>query len=219
LQLDDIFLRRLFPERPGEALLNDIRPEPVARRVTAVALAIVIGFLNVVQFSETFAPGLLPRAASHLAHQLDPLVLVNSYGLFASMTTSRPEIIIEGSADGNSWLPYEFKYKAGDLTRPPAWVEPLQPRLDWQMWFVALEGSPDAESWFQTFIKRLLQGTPEVLALLDKNPFPDQPPRYIRAELYNYTFTDAQTRQTTGQWWRREWVREFLPSVSLDEMP
>ena len=92
---------------------------------------------------------------------------LNSYGLFAVMTTDRREIIVEGSNDGMNWLPYEFKYKPGDVNRRPAFVAPHQPRLDWQMWFAAL-GDYRQNPWFVNFCERLLQGSPEVLALLDE---------------------------------------------------
>ena len=70
---------------------------------------------------------------------MSPFRTFNDYGLFRDMTNSRPEIIIEGSNDGENWLPYEFKWKPGDVNRRPGLVAPFQPRLDWQMWFAALE--------------------------------------------------------------------------------
>jgi hypothetical protein len=145
-----------------------------------------------------------------------PLRTMNSYGLFAVMTTERREIIVEGSNDGVTWLPYEFKYKPGDVNRRPGFVEPFQPRLDWQMWFAAL-GNYQQNPWFGNFCERLLQGSPEVLALLEKNPFPDKPPRFIRAEFYDYHFTGSAERRATGAWWKREFVGEYLPPVSLRE--
>src|SRR4029077_1660325 len=119
---------------------------------------------------------------------VSPLRSFNSYGLFAVMTPTRPEIILEGSNDGKNWLPYEFKYKPGDLTQRPRQVAPLQPRLDWQMWFAAL-GDYRQNPWFIYFCGRLLQGSKPVLALMAKNPFPDGPPTMIRASLYEYRFT------------------------------
>ena len=147
---------------------------------------------------------------------LSPFRTVNSYGLFAVMTTERREIIIEGSNDGTNWLPYEFKYKPGDVDRQPAFIEPFQPRLDWQMWFAAL-GSYQDNPWFGNFCERLLQGSPDVLALLEKNPFPKKPPRFIRAELYDYRFTNFAERRATGAWWQRKLIGEYLPPVSLPE--
>jgi hypothetical protein len=109
---------------------------------------------------------------------------------------------------------YEFKYKAGDTLRPPPWVAPHQPRLDWQMWFAAL-GSYRSEVWFTSFVVRLLEGSHDVLALLGSNPFPDSPPRYIRALLYEYRFTDVEERRATGAYWRREYKGIYLPPISL----
>jgi hypothetical protein len=97
-------------------------------------------------------------------------------------------------------------------------VEPHQPRLDWQMWFAAL-GNYRQNPWFGNFCVRLLQGSPEVLALLRTNPFPDSPPRYVRATVFDYHFTDLKTRRQTGAWWRREAVGIYLPPVSLRENP
>lgn len=215
--LDDAFLRRFFPRYFTEHLPST--NVPLLRRMIVGALAVVIGFLNVVQVGNQILSGSIPGFANEVAAQFDPFHIVNGYGLFATMTTTRPEIIVEGSRDGQTWLPYEFKYKAGDLSRAPMWVAPYQPRLDWQMWFAALEGTPYAEGWFPNFARRLLQGSPDVLALLGKNPFPDSPPRYIRAMLYNYHFTDAATRQATGNWWQREEAGEFLRPTSLDDPP
>jgi hypothetical protein len=84
------------------------------------------------------------------------------------------------------------------------------------MWFAAL-GSRRDNPWFRNFCLRLLQGSPEVLALLEKNPFPDQPPRYLRATIYHYQFTSSEERRKTGNWWRRENPREYLPVVSLQQ--
>jgi lipase maturation factor 1 len=147
---------------------------------------------------------------------LEPFRSFNSYGLFAVMTQTRPEIVLEGSDDGRQWREYEFKYKPGDLKRRPEFVAPHQPRLDWQMWFAALE-SPRANPWLLRLEWRLLQNTPSVLALLGRNPFPDAPPKYIRAQLYEYHFTDNATRCATGQWWRRELKGAYLPPLSLSD--
>ena len=147
-----------------------------------------------------------------------PFRTFNGYGLFAVMTTERREIIVEGSNDGVNWLPYEFKYKPGDVNRRPAFVAPHQPRLDWQMWFAAL-GNYRQNPWFVNFCVRLLQGSPEVLALAGRKiRFPDHPPRYIRAEFYDYRFTNFAERRATGAWWKRERLGEYLPPISLSDL-
>jgi hypothetical protein len=140
--------------------------------------------------------------------------VANGYGLFAVMTTRRSEIVVEGSADGTLWLPYEFRYKPGDVTRRPGFVAPHQPRLDWQMWFAALDDFR-GEPWFLFFCERLLQGSPPVLALLARNPFPGAPPRFLRAVVYEYRFTNGPTRKATGAWWRRERRDLYCPMLTL----
>jgi hypothetical protein len=174
---------------------------------------------SIAQFSEMFHPRLwLPRQIFTMEQRLAPLRSFNGYGLFQVMTTSRPEIIIEGSNDAVEWQAYEFKYKPGDLKRRPAFVEPHQPRLDWQMWFAAL-GDYRQNPWLIKFCVRLLQGSPQVLDLMQGNPFPQAPPKYIRAVLYDYHFTDPATRKKTGEWWRREPLGIYLPVISLPTDP
>ncbi len=124
------------------------------------------------------------------------------------MTTSRPEIIVEGSDDGAAWRAYAFKYKPGDLARRPMWVAPHQPRLDWQMWFAALNDAR-GEPWFHSFCERLLEGSPAVLDLMASNPFPERPPRFVRGTLYEYKFTDYTVHRNSGTWWSREFVGQY----------
>jgi hypothetical protein len=143
-----------------------------------------------------------------------PFEIVNSYGLFAVMTTERPEIQVEGSMDGEEWRAYSFRYKPGDLARAPRWAAPYQPRLDWQMWFAAL-GNYRENPWFVNFAVRLLEGSPEVRGLLEADPFEGRPPRYVRGMLYDYRFTDIEERRKTGNWWKRELKGQYLPPVGL----
>jgi hypothetical protein len=144
------------------------------------------------------------------------LRLVSPYGLFATMTTRRPEILVEGSADGRTWRPYTFRWKPGDPMRAPAFTGLHMPRLDWQMWFAALSG-PEHQRWFASFLRRLLAGEPAVLALLEADPFGGSPPRHVRATLYDYRFTDCGTRAETGAWWRRRRLHPYL-ELSADEL-
>ena len=186
-------------------------------RVVTIPLAIVYTGLSIFQIAAIFGVKsnvFYPIAA--FGEWIGPFRTVNNYGLFAIMTTERHEIIVEGSNDGVHWLPYEFKYKPGDVRKSPAFVAPYQPRLDWQMWFAAL-GSYQQDPWFVNFCIRLLQGSPPVLALMAKNPFPDHPPLYIRAELYDYRFTSRTERRLTGAWWKRDLIGEYLPPISLSE--
>ena len=158
-----------------------------------------------------------PRMLADIYGKLEAFRIVNGYGLFRVMTKDRCEIILEGSDDGMDWLPYEFKWKPGDVKRAPGWCAPHQPRLDWQMWFAAL-GMPQENPWIGGLIARLLQGSHDVDRLLAHNPFPDKPPRYIRAMYYRYRFTTPSERRQTGAWWKRQELREYLPTVSLDQL-
>jgi hypothetical protein len=137
----------------------------------------------------------------------------NTYGLFAVMTKSRPSLEIQGSDDLAHWKSYVFRWKENDdLTQPPLFCEPHMPRLDWQMWFEALARRPNP--WFRLLLQRLLEGEPAVLALLAENPFPDRPPRFVRAVKFDYEFTTAAERHETGQWWKRRETAIFHPPVS-----
>jgi hypothetical protein len=189
-------------------------PAPSSRgsRAAAAALTVLILPLGLARLFENFAS--LPDPLDTVARYTSPFQIVNSYGLFRVMTTSRLEIVVEGSDDGEQWRAYEFRYKPGDVTRAPRWVQPHQPRLDWQMWFAAL-GDYRSSPWFLTFAERLLEGSPDVLALLEKNPFPNHPPHYIRAVTYDYKFSTRQERRQTGAWWHREPRGQYLPPISL----
>jgi hypothetical protein len=155
-----------------------------------------------------------PAFTISLARAAIPFRSVGNYGLFMVMTTTRPEILVEGSADGATWLPYEFRWKPGDVNRRPAFVAPHQPRLDWQMWFAAL-GRCEENPWFTLFQRRLFEGSPPVLRLLARNPFPDAPPRFLRTTMYAYRFTDSETRRRTGAWWRRERIGPYCQPVEI----
>ena len=132
------------------------------------------------------------------------------------MTTTRYEIIIQGSNDNATWQNYEFKYKPQALDKIPPQIAPFQPRLDWQMWFVAL-GPAERSPWFSNFIAKLLENSPDVTALLKTNPFPDNPPKLIRAIIYEYKFSDFKTRKSLDQWWVRDYKGIYFPAVSLNQ--
>ena len=123
--------------------------------------------------------------------------------VFRAMTTARPEIVIEGSNDGREWREYPFRWKIGDPSKPPRFVAPHQPRLDWQMWFAALNPRGNSD-WLQRLMHRILAGTPEVMALLGPDPFPEAPPRWVRLAYYDYEFTTPAERAETGDWWKRK---------------
>jgi hypothetical protein len=157
-----------------------------------------------------FAPRLTHERGA-LFSRLHAFETVNAYGAFAVMTRSRPELLLEGSADGHSWQRYELPWKPGDLTRRPRFVAPWQPRLDWQLWFAAL-GDCSASPWVLALQHQLLLGTPAVLALFEHNPFPAAPPAYLRTRISEYRF--APWREA-GVWWSATETGPFCPPVTL----
>ena len=146
------------------------------------AFILIISLALLVQFFGRFS---LPKPIEKLMVAVSPMRSVNNYGLFAVMTTERDEIILEGSNDGEHWLPYEFRYKPGDVNEAPRWMAPHQPRLDWQMWFAALSTWRDNQ-WLMALMVRLLQGEPSVIGhlLATSNPFNGHPPRYIQSYFF-----------------------------------
>src|SRR5262249_4974481 len=132
---------------PDRAVGAPVFPRERIRNLLLIAVAVVIVPVSATMFAARLGVELpIYPLVSPVADFVEPLRSVNTYGLFAVMTTSRPEIIVEGSNDGEQWMPYEFAYKAGDVRRRPPWVAPHQPRLDWQMWFAAL-GDASGEPW------------------------------------------------------------------------
>jgi hypothetical protein len=147
-----------------------------------------------------------------------PLHLVNTYGAFGTVSRVRHELVIEGTdepeiTDATVWKEYDFKGKPGDVRRLPPQVAPYHLRLDWLMWFAALSPAY-AAPWLGAFLVALLDGNPAVLRLLRHNPFPDAPPTFVRARLYRYRFSTRHQLRSTGAWWNRTFVGDYLPPVT-----
>ncbi len=216
LLLDDHTLKRFVPGMLFKIPILPKSPSIISRFVVIV-LAIIVVPLSIIQMKpRVFRLDLTP-AEMRVYQWTAPYRSVNSYGLFATMTTSRPEIIIEGSNDRKEWLPYEFKWKPGDLKRQPPQVAPHQPRIDWQMWFEALNylRGQQPTDWFKRFLIGLLEGKTDIVSLLGSNPFPNAPPRYIRAMVYDYKFTDRISWEEKHEWWQREFKGIYLQPSEL----
>jgi predicted DCC family thiol-disulfide oxidoreductase YuxK len=215
LLFDDAAVKRLLPERLTAWLKPKLPEKSLQRRgrITVAVLASLILFCSLVQMEQRFG-GEPPAIAQDINDAIEPLHIVSSYGLFAVMTTKRNEIVIQGSLDGTHWRDYEFQYKPGDLTRAPPWNVPFQPRLDWQMWFAALD-SPDRLPWFWRFVQKLLENDPAVTALLRINPFAQgPPPLFIRAQFYEYTYSSS-AEKAKGIWWDRRLLGLYFPAAKL----
>lgn len=173
--------------------------------------------LHVFYVGTRLVPGFqIPELLRPLIQATARFKLASSYGLFAVMTKKRNEIIIEGSQDGENWQAYEFRWKPGKLDRLPAQIAPMQPRVDWQMWFAALtKVNRTRDSWFIKFVTKLLLGDKEALAFISHNPFPEKPPEFIRASLYEYHFTDISEFMQSKNFWKRKYIGEYLQPIRL----
>jgi hypothetical protein len=186
-------------------------PRPDRRRFVIAPLVVILLALRTLRLAATVVGHrALPDVARAIIGFVEPFRVVNAYGLFAVMTTTCPEISVEGSRAGVTRRAYEFRYKPGDPARRPRLVAPHQPRLDWQMWFAAL-GPYQASPWFVSFAVRLLEGSPEMLALLARDPFPDAPPLVIRATVREYRFSAPGG----AGWWTPGAPRLYPPGVQL----
>jgi hypothetical protein len=143
---------------------------------------------------------------------LDPFRIANRYGLFGIMTRGRYEIEFQGSEDGKSWVPYPFRYKPQDLSQPPGIYAPYQPRFDWNLWFASLGSWREYPIVAQTEV-RLLSNDRDILDLFANNPFPNAPPRQVRAVLWQYWFTTMSEKRTSGLWWRRHFIGLYAPTI------
>jgi hypothetical protein len=190
------------------------RTFPFSNRLRLASSLVLIFFMavGVMQVLQTFDRGWTRRLDAHL-RLIAPFDIVNTYGLFAVMTTTRPEIILQGSDDQIQWLDYNFPYKPGEVHRPLPIVAPYQPRLDWQMWFAAL-GDINENTWVGNLMYRIMTGDRTATKLLDPPPF-RRPPHYMRALLYDYRFTTPEVRKRTGAVWERTLIRTWFGPVSL----
>lgn len=205
----------------GRAIARVIRiatPElhapSLAHRIAAGAVGALVVYLSIAPVRNMISPHQVMNTVYNRLH------LVGTYGAFGSITRPRYEVIVEGTADAaitasTVWREYEFKAKPGATGRMPPQIAPYHLRLDWLMWFAALSDY-SSQPWFVNFVAKLLEGDRPVLSLVRTNPFKDAPPKWVRAELYEYHFTTPQERSRTGQWWRREFVQPYFPAVSLE---
>ncbi len=211
---DDSLLRRVLPRRlvlRAERAASEARPSrpQLVAAWCLVAMVVVLSYEPVLNL-------LSERQVMNTS--FNRLHLVNTYGAFGSVGRERNEIVFEGTSDAEitgrtQWREYEFKCKPGDPKRRPPLVSPYHHRLDWQIWFAAMSSFQE-HPWTLHFVWKLLQNDRGTLGLLAGNPFPDEPPRFIRAQLYRYEF--APLGDPDGAWWKRTWIGEWLPPLSAE---
>ena len=196
----------------AEAAAAAALPCPPMQRITW-ALAVVIGFLSIQPVANIVSSRQIMNTS------FDSLDLVNTYGAFGSVGQVRLNVVFEGT-DADSpddravWKAYPYVALPVALDRRPLQIAPYQPRLDWQMWFAAMS-TPDQYPWTLHLVWKLLHNDPDALRLFGGNPFPEKPPRYIRAVLYRYEF--ARPGNSEGNWWKREQLGLWLPPLSASD--
>jgi hypothetical protein len=212
---DDGFWARVLPRTlVQKAKTATDNAEPSAGMLTAAwALALIVALLSIQPAINLFSQKQIMNTS------FDPLDLVNTYGAFGSVGDERPNVVFEGTNDdttGNKarWQPYLYKDLPVLLDKMPPQIAPYQPHLDWQMWFAAMS-SPDQYPWTYNLVYKLLHNDAGAISLFAGNPFPNKPPRYIRAELYRYHF--APPGNPRGLYWTREQLGEWIPILSAND--
>ena len=219
LLLDDKYLgpllRRKFraqPLEPESRTPSELRRYAHVLKVAAASVVLSwIFYVTTVQMIWMFWPG-APFPRSPVA-VLEPFRIANRYGLFAVMTRGRYEIEFQGSNDGQNWTAYPFRYKPQALNEAPRIYAPYQPRFDWNLWFASL-GSWRDNMFVASTEERLLNNSSDVLHLFRGNPFPTTPPKQVRAVLYQYWFTTLAEKRATGNWWKRELLGTYAPTLA-----
>jgi hypothetical protein len=227
LLLDDSFVLGLVTEKwrarltadvvPAERLTSKLRSWKESSRyywrhlkLSASALMLLwIFYATTAELIWMFAKLPLPTSP---VEALEPFRIANRYGLFAVMTQGRYEIEFQGSADGQTWIAYPFRYKPQKLDEPPRIYAPYQPRFDWNLWFASL-GSWREYPIVPNTELLLLANDKDVLELFAGNPFSKEPPKQIRAVLWQYWFTTIAEKRATGMWWRRQVLGLYAPTL------
>jgi hypothetical protein len=224
LLLDDQILLRFLPERwknffvEGATASSEMQTSVGVRhpfKIVKLALsAVMLSWIFYASAAELiwFFPTPLPTAP---IMALEPFRIANRYGLFAVMTRGRYEIEFQGSDDGKTWVPYPFRYKPQDLNKPPGIYAPYQPRFDWNLWFASLGSWRDYPIVPRTEV-RLLSNDADVLNLFAGNPFPQAPPRQVRAVMWQYWFTTIAEKRKGGLWWRRQFLGLYAPTLERE---
>ena len=207
--IDGRYLAAILPIRPEGTL--SAQSIPLKAAVAACALLLVWLSIDPVR-------NMLSRKQV-MNTSYNPYHIGGTYGAFGGITRQRYEVVVEGTSDAvitpdTQWKEYEFRGKPNDPTRMPPQIAPYHLRLDWLMWFAAMSSYRD-HPWFINFVAKLLQNDKPVLSLLQSNPFPDAPPKFVRAELWEYHFASPETHGKTGVWWVRTDEGLWFPPVSL----
>ena len=209
--LDDRIVSAVLPTRL-KSTINKTSQISWGKKYLLPLAAVLILTTSVSMYYRYATGGRLPTIVDEYVTLVRSWGIGHIYHIFPTMQIARHELQVEGSVDGKEWRTYTFRYKPGPLDQRPAFIIPHQPRLDWSIWFVPAQ-YPDSMYWTQRFLTRLEEGSPQVLSLLEHNPFPDKPPRLLRIQVFDYQFTTTQEREASGNWWKYKYLGlfPFLP--------
>ena len=216
---DDKAIRKVLPASLCSWLLQQKQLAAISSllRIPCYAFASVILLTSTIQLSEMASGSRISGNAGRVLDYIQRWSLANPYHVFPTVNRQRVELLIEGTSDGRTWLPYRFKYKPGELDKPLTVVIPHQPRLDWMVWFVPI--NEVFVGWFENFLAALLDNSPQVTGLLEHNPFPQTPPIAIRVQAFEYRFTNFEEREISGHWWTRRYLGPFEPLPGIYRQP
>ncbi len=212
---DDKAIKRILPDSLCDWLLEQKQLSAISAylRIPSYVFASLILFTSSIQIWEMVSGTRISGRPGQTLNYIERWALVNKYHVFPTVNQQRIELVIEGTVDGRTWLPYQFRYKPGELNKPLHVVIPHQPRLDWMVWFVPL--NPIFTGWFESFLGALLENSPSVTAQLEHNPFPDTPPVAVRVQAFEYAFTDFDEHALSGHWWKSRYLGPFEPAPGL----
>lgn len=212
--LDDGFWAKIFPRslvRKSQLAAEHAVPSN-RLRIASIVVTILVVILSIQPTINLFSSQQIMNTS------FDPLDLVNTYGAFGSVGKERYNVVFEGTNDDNpdssaNWKPYIYKGLPVELDKMPPQIAPYQLHLDWQMWFASMS-SPDEYPWTLNLIWKLLHNDANAVNLFKENPFPNKPPKYIRAVLYQYSFAPPGNAQHL--WWTRKDLGDWLPPLSAN---
>ena len=212
---DDKAIRKVLPASLCDWLLLQKQVSTISAflRIPSYVFASIILLTSSIHIWEMATGNKVTGQAGNILSYIQRWSLANRYHVFPTVNQQRVELIIEGTMDGRTWLPYSFKYKPGELNKPLYFVIPHHPRLDWMVWFVPL--NPIFEDWFESFLATLLDNSASVTALLEHNPFPDTAPIAVRVRAFEYRFTSFAEREMSGNWWKSRYLGPFEPLPGL----
>ena len=210
--LDDQFLANILPSN-----IVTLANNTAAATTPSINYASWLFFIVVAILSIKVVRNLFSRYQA-MNTSFDQFYLVNTYGAFGAVGKKRYELVVQGTEDkeitaDTKWKEYEFLAKPTSLKRKLPIIAPYQPRIDWQIWFAAME-RPEQNEWLHHLIWKFLHNDKGALSLISYNPFPHKPPKWIRVDHYIYQFEKPGKKNV----WKRNFLGPYIPVHSKESL-